>query len=980
MWEYLFYDKYASINEHKFDNEHTKNVTIEDLNDGSYKLLSGKKALNFYNKKFEKNFEIPEFANNLYKLEIYTKRIKGIEKIFTVVGINSNLLENFVKDNKPIPNIDFIENLCRFHMHYTDFSRLEASTYFDNKKIEKIDGNIKFITDKSMNSVDYVFDIGIENQKHINENLYKYQKCSINWMVEKENSIKTIKYNINDEVIIGNVYYDIYNHKFDLLENRKQLAFYGGGLIDEVGLGKTVQMITLAINNQPDSINYYDDKYENMISSRATLILCPNQLCGQWIREVDKMVSKDYGTNVIPFMTKRHFDKYTYQDLLDADFVLVSFTFLDNKAFTLPWTSKISKLKNFNKQTWSKTDFEEVKKVFNELGKDFKKDPFKIYEKCPMFPLIHWNRIIVDEFHEIHKDNTSRSKYSYIKNLLPFLKSDYRWVVTATPFINKNSLYNIIDYLTEYKNKDGMNILSNDKFVDYLSTDCFRRNTKNSVKEEHTLPPIKDKVVWLKFSATERMMYNAYLANPNNDKFSVYLRQLCCHPQLADETKHALLNCKSLKDIETIMLSHYKKEVEECQDIVDKIKGKIKKVNKNIKKMKKNQKKRKLKKLKKLNKKIKYESDSDEDSNSDSDDDSNSDSDNLDDDIATLMMDMAGIDLGDIDEDKPLITLDNLYESLDKLNQRLYQAENELEGKTTTFNFFNNVINRLRKTASKETDMKKKAEFELDLNGDKSVMDLLNEMDDSDSDSENEDICGICYDEIPENDVGVTKCGHIFCYECLKIAISQYHKCPMCQKKLKDTEVWMLSYEKKKKTDEPISPEDKQKDELIDEIGTKLANLIFYLRETDEHVIIFSQWDDLLRKVGKILKDNKIKNVFCKGNCYQRDKAIREFNSDDKIKVIMLSSDSSASGTNLTKASQVIMLDPIYGNYKYRKDQEKQAVGRAHRLGQTKNIQVLRFIVKDSVEEEIYWMNINEDKKHTENITIQKSDNVEESE
>jgi SNF2 family DNA or RNA helicase len=332
--------------------------------------------------------------------------------------------------------------------------------------------------------------------------------------------------------------------------------------------------------------------------------------------------------------------------------------------------------------------------------------------------------------------------------------------------------------------------------------------------------------------------------------------------------------------------------------------------------------------------------------------------------------------LGDIDEDKPLITLDNLYESLDKLNQRLYQAENELEGKTTTFNFFNNVINRLRKTASKETDMKKKAEFELDLNGDKSVMDLLNEMDDSDSDSENEedeDICGICYDEIPENDVGVTKCGHIFCYECLKIAISQYHKCPMCQKKLKDTEVWMLSYEKKKKTDEPISPEDKQKDELIDEIGTKLANLIFYLRETDEHVI-------LLRKVGKILKDNKIKNVFCKGNCYQRDKAIREFNSDDKIKVIMLSSDSSASGTNLTKASQVIMLDPIYGNYKYRKDQEKQAVGRAHRLGQTKNIQVLRFIVKDSVEEEIYWMNINEDKKHTENITIQKSDNVEESE
>jgi len=117
-------------------------------------------------------------------------------------------------------------------------------------------------------------------------------------------------------------------------------------------------------------------------------------------------------------------------------------------------------------------------------------------------------------------------------------------------------------------------------------------------------------------------------------------------------------------------------------------------------------------------------------------------------------------------------------------------------------------------------------------------------------------------------------------------------------------------------------------------------------------------------KVGKILQDNNIKNVFCKGNCYQRDKAIREFNSDSEIKVIMLSSDSAAAGTNLTKAGQVILLDPIYGKYEYRKKQEKQAIGRAHRLGQNKNIKVVRFIIRNSIEEEIYKMNIKEDKKY----------------
>jgi SNF2 family DNA or RNA helicase len=232
--------------------------------------------------------------------------------------------------------------------------------------------------------------------------------------------------------------------------------------------------------------------------------------------------------------------------------------------------------------------------------------------------------------------------------------------------------------------------------------------------------------------------------------------------------------------------------------------------------------------------------------------------------------------------------------------------------------------------------------------------------DDIDNDDET---CGICLDEIAENDIGVTKCGHIFCYECLKAWISRSHACPYCKKKLNDNEIYILSYQKAKKDDEQNSAE-KDKAELANEIGTKLANIISYLRESGEHTIIFSQWDDLLRRVGRILKDNNIPNVFCKGNCYQRDKAIREFNDDEKIRVIMLSSDSTAAGTNLTKASQVIFIDPIYGDYKFRKDQERQAIGRAHRLGQKSQIKVIRFIIQDSIEDEIYKMNIIEDKKY----------------
>ena len=91
-----------------------------------------------------------------------------------------------------------------------------------------------------------------------------------------------------------------------------------------------------------------------------------------------------------------------------------------------------------------------------------------------------------------------------------------------------------------------------------------KNKEQESVKQEYKLPPIEDKTIWLNFTPTERAMYNAYLANPNNSEFSVYLRQLCCHPNLAYETKEFLSQCKTLEDIEKMMVIHYQKEVEKA--------------------------------------------------------------------------------------------------------------------------------------------------------------------------------------------------------------------------------------------------------------------------------------------------------------------------------------------------------------------------------------------------------------------------------
>jgi hypothetical protein len=49
---------------------------------------------------------------------------------------------------------------------------------------------------------------------------------------------------------------------------------------------------------------------------------------------------------------------------------------------------------------------------------------------------------------------------------------------------------------------------------------------------------------------------------------------------------------------------------------------------------------------------------------------------------------------------------------------------------------------------------------------------------------------------------------------------------------------------------------------------------------------------------------------------------------------------------------------------------EWQAIGRAYRMGQTKKVNVVRFIMKDTVEEEIYKINKEEDKKFKDNVDL----------
>jgi SNF2 family DNA or RNA helicase len=152
---------------------------------------------------------------------------------------------------------------------------------------------------------------------------------------------------------------------------------------------------------------------------------------------------------------------------------------------------------------------------------------------------------------------------------------------------------------------------------------------------------------------------------------------------------------------------------------------------------------------------------------------------------------------------------------------------------------------------------------------------------------------------------------------------------------------------------------------LQEKHGTKLTEMILYLKnllqeKPESRVIMFSQFDVTLTETAAILKEHGIKSTFVAGNVYKKTKAIEDFkNAEEDIKVIMLSLDKTAAGTNLIAATHIILLDPVRGSKQEAQAVELQAIGRAHRQGQTKQIYIVRFVVRNSIDHRVYLRNNN---------------------
>lgn len=221
--------------------------------------------------------------------------------------------------------------------------------------------------------------------------------------------------------------------------------------------------------------------------------------------------------------------------------------------------------------------------------------------------------------------------------------------------------------------------------------------------------------------------------------------------------------------------------------------------------------------------------------------------------------------------------------------------------------------------------------------------------------------CSICTAQgIGFDDIAFTECGHAFCLSCI-LEYCNYRemhgdesRCPNCRSLISSSRLLQP-----KKIDAVVDTGNKFGLQRYDDSlrSSKLNALLSHLRiirdtSPNEKVVVFSQFSTFLDVMEReISKEHGVTVLKFHGgmSLEKRSAILKEFKAQrDSITVLLLSLKAGGVGLNLTEASRAFMCDPWWSP-----SVEDQAIDRIHRIGQSSNVKVVRFIMEGSIEEKM---------------------------
>uniref|UniRef100_U3KF32 E3 ubiquitin-protein ligase SHPRH n=1 Tax=Ficedula albicollis TaxID=59894 RepID=U3KF32_FICAL len=198
----------------------------------------------------------------------------------------------------------------------------------------------------------------------------------------------------------------------------------------------------------------------------------------------------------------------------------------------------------------------------------------------------------------------------------------------------------------------------------------------------------------------------------------------------------------------------------------------------------------------------------------------------------------------------------------------------------------------------------------------------------------NPEPCPICARQLGSQ-WAVLTCGHCFCNECIAIIIQQYSvgtrrssiKCAICRQTTSHKEISYV-------------------------FTAEAAN-------QEDDIPVKGSHSTKVEAVVRTLKRIQFKDPGAKSLVFSTEN-LSAFKYDPNINILLLPLHTGSNGLNIIEATHVLLVEPILNPA-----HELQAIGRVHRIGQTKSTIVHRFLIKATIEERMQTMLKTVDRSHT---------------
>ncbi|KIX92928.1 uncharacterized protein Z520_11404 [Fonsecaea multimorphosa CBS 102226] len=673
----------------------------------------------------------------------------------------------------------------------------------------------------------------------------------------------------------------------------------GGLVCDEMGFGKTIQMIA----------NILDGKADEGSVVKTTLIIAPPTLLNQWMQEMDKHVKGNALGRILRYHSgSRLYSNNIVADLTAYDVILTTYGEVQ-KSYPLAEPPKHLASEEKKNEWWKKHYTDNVGPLHQ----------------------IKFHRIVLDEAHHI-KNHTSKTSIA-----VRGLQGNYRWCITGTPILNYiEELFPYFSFLRVPHTGDYGTFCHNycnnrikkdpvhmGRIHNILRAIMLRRTHVDTLFNAPIvkLPGITHNTVEVEFNPVERNIYNIvksrYIQQINaysksgtlNNNYGhilgmlMRLRMLCSHIMLCQDVLKRMFVAA---DIETLWRLTAK-EVQASQDTVSmnmmKALRKMLAANENTLKT-----------------------------------------------CQTKELENGGTP--DIEDDDIMDT-----------------------GSTYGLSF------KFRKFLRALTVSETWTEVHL------------------------RSICAKC--RLPPDDPVCTSCFHVYCQECI-IAMHEERRasgeektaCLECQTVFEETSScaglkelgfnsreMAAKVEKKKRklakltqkakggarsaslgrgsvvSDQNSEDDEEEEVNWLDVGGallpsaklsaTKAAILNWRSKYKGQKIIVYTQFLGLGHIFGNVCSAEGWGHVHFNGKMTidARERSIDKFRDDPNIFIMICSLKAGGVGLNLSMASKVIILDLWFNS-----SIEAQAYCRAFRIGQENRVDVLRFVVKDSIDEDLIKM------------------------